>query len=226
MTTKATFYFGSLLVLILASCSRENSILTEDVVPVFEAETIFVADTLSFAIDTVIFDADSTDLTSRLQIDGQGDFVENLGYWMQFSSYIVASDGSFVDELLFAFEWDPLTSDEEFIQEATYFPTTARGKSPADIESILQWIDEGSDPATYPNTGFNNYQYDASGIQINVSNIELDIFPPTTFFGNLRHFDTATVNVLGVLTDNSGNSIPINAVVTPTWAFTRIYDEW
>ncbi|MEM1283690.1 MAG: hypothetical protein AAGG81_09080, partial [Chlamydiota bacterium] len=65
-----------------------------------------------------------------------------------------------------------------------------------------------------------------SDIQISVSNIELDIFPPSNeMFGSLAHFDSATLTLTGMLSDNNGFSIPLDGIIEPSYAFFRIYDE-
>ncbi|MEO0627926.1 MAG: hypothetical protein AAFY36_12540 [Bacteroidota bacterium] len=198
----------------LQSCDRENNVFTEDTIPAFQPDSVTLSMTDSVLLDTIPMVLDSIMWPGgAYRVNSMGEIIEHFGYGLGVSpSYFSPLPGA----LLLTLNWEPLTLSETNIQVGSYTPNgLVWTYSPEAIEMIRQWDYEGRIPEEYPDfmTGSSGDYirgYDGSNIQINILEVELDVFPPQVFSGYTQHYDRARIQVSGFLTDtNPAISIPI-----------------
>ena len=198
------------LSVLIASCGKESIVEVEDIIPTVDPTTEVVKDDGSISLAGIVL---STDTAGVLSIQPFGnDSIYGYGLHVE-STLLGGAPGDF-----FSMNW-MVAEPELTIQEGSYTGQSAISLDLATIQAVNDWLLDGADTTNLPNIA--NTQYDATGVTIDVSNVNLEVqsetidsFPdpnnPGQFLTLTGYIDEADIEINGNLVDVNNNSIPVS----------------
>ena len=193
-------------VLMFSSCSKEDSITVTDTNTKIDPTNENVNENY-LTIRNGTIGVDSASVTA---MQDPSKLISNY-------TVMIMSKGSRFPGEFFSMDWAPESPESKPVS-GTYYGIHAGSVNQADLDAWEEWIENGADTSNVPQ--FTGGQYDASDVEISITNIEYEVdskiidWPDPNNPGHLIKIkvviDKADVEIDGKLQDiNSNKKVPV-----------------